>query len=696
MTLPLLLAHDERILVLAPTVADAALALTHLGEAGFGCHLCADLAGLEQAIGAGAGAVLLTDESLAIGDTNHIVSALANQQPWSDVPIVLLTSNGADSPIAVWAMNLLGNVTVLERPVRLTTLISNLRAALRARRRQYQLREQMAILQRQGAKLRLLWEAAAVLLTTESPDEMMRHLFAKIAPQFELDAYFNFMVDETGEALRMESCSGISQEAAKGIARLEFGQAICGAVAARQQPLMATHIQKSDDPKVQRIKSFGLRVYACNPLMAGDRLLGTLSFASRSKDRFDNDELEFLQTVCHYVAYAYERLRLIRQLREEDAKKDDFLATLAHELRNPLAPIRNAVQYFRLKGPADPDLQNAHEIIDRQVRQMSRLVDDLLDISRITRGKIVLQRNRVSLGLILTNAVESSRPLIAEANHELSLTLPKTPLFVNGDAVRLSQIFGNLLNNAAKYTDRGGSIRVSAEQRETDVVIAVSDTGIGIAAEHVPRLFDMFSQVDPALERSQGGLGIGLALVKSLVELHGGRVEAQSPGLGKGSRFEVRLPLAGETRSAPDLESSGSGNLKSHRKAAACRILVADDNVDAAESLSLLLSVMGHELRTVHDGVGAVEVAEKFEPDLILLDIGMPKMNGYEAARHIRKLPWGRKAVLAALTGWGQESDKRRAEEAGFDFHFTKPVDPAALEHLLAGKLAAEKTTGRQ
>lgn len=684
MSRPINLPSDERVLVLAPTAGDAAITETLLVEAGLGCRLCPDLPRLCRELEAGAGVILLTEEVLADGESDCLVQALRCQPEWSDVPILLLAGSGADSPAAAWAMDLLGNVTVLERPVRVTTLISALRAALRARRRQYELRGRMETLQTQGERLRLLWEAAAVLLTTERPDAMMRGLFAKIAPHLGLDAYFNFMVDETGDALRMESCFGIPDEEARKITRLDFGQAICGTVAQRREPVTATFIQCSDDPMVQLVKGYGIRVYACNPLMAGNRLLGTLSFASRRRDTFDADELEFLRTVCHYVAFAYERIRLIRQLREEDEKKDEFLATLAHELRNPLAPIRNAAQYMRLKGPTEPDLQNARDIIDRQVRQMTRLVDDLLDISRISRGKIVLRRERVSLALALTNAVESSRPLIDEAKHDLTVAVPPEPLFVDGDVTRLAQVFGNLLTNAAKYTDRGGRIRLAAERQGSDVVVSVKDSGIGIAPEHLPRLFDMFSQVDPALERTQGGLGIGLALVKSLVEMHGGRVDARSAGLGHGSEFRVRLPIVvdaaelGPPAGTPAGEDSGSSR-------PGCRVVVADDNVDSAQSLAMMLSLMGHEARTAHDGLWAVELAETFRPDVVLLDIGMPKLNGYEAARRIRKQAWGGRVLLVALTGWGQDEDKRRADEAGFDHHFTKPVDPATLATLLTG-----------
>ena len=678
---------EERVLVLAPTAGDAAITATLLAEAGLACQVCPSLVALCEEFVQGAGALLLTEEVLADGESHCLVGVLHQQPPWSDVPLLLLTTSGADSPAAIEAMDLLGNVTVLERPIRVTTLVSTLRAALRARKRQYELRSHIEAVRRQGERLRLLWEAASVLLSTDNPEAMMRGLFARIAPHFNLDAYFNFMVDETGEALRMESCLGIPDEEARKIRRLDFGQAICGTVAQTMLPITATHIQQSDDPRVQLVKGYGIRVYACNPLMAGDRLLGTLSFASRSRDTFTEDEIAFLQSICHYVAFAYERMRLIRQLFDEDRKKDEFLATLAHELRNPLAPIRNAVSYLQIKGPPEPDLQNAREIIERQVRQMTRLVDDLLDISRVTRGKIALQRERVGLNLVLTNAVEASRPVIEAARHDLSVTVPSEPLMVEGDVTRLSQVFGNLLTNAAKYTDPGGQIRVTVRREGSDAVVSVSDTGIGISAEHLPRLFDMFSQVAPALERTQGGLGIGLALVKSLVEMHGGRVEARSPGLGKGSEFLVRLPAVEPARPAPAADRPRAAG--PHHGRPRRRILIADDNADAAQSLAMMLRVLGHDVRTAPDGQAAVDLAEAFRPELVLLDIGMPRLNGYDAARHLRLQPWSQNVTLVALTGWGQDEDKRRATEAGFDHHFTKPIAPNALDSLLAELQAA-------
>jgi signal transduction histidine kinase len=453
-------------------------------------------------------------------------------------------------------------------------------------------------------------------------------------------------------------------------------------VALHRRPIVATHIQQSDDPKVQLVKSFGLRAYACNPLLAGDRLLGTLSFASHTRDEFDPDEVAFMETVCHYATVAYERLRLVNELKEADRRKDEFLATLAHELRNPLAPVRNAVQVLRLKGPDDPELRWGRDVIDRQVEHLTRLIDDLMDISRITRNKLELRKQRVELAEVITGAVESSRPAVEQCGHELTVTLPPQPIYLNGDLVRLAQVFQNLLTNAVKYTERGGQIWLTAERQGGDAVVRVKDTGVGIPGEKLPRLFEMFFQVDRTLERSQGGLGIGLSLVRRLVELHGGRVDARSEGVGKGSEFIVRLPVLVEKSIPPQSQEPG-GNGRT--KTTARRILVVDDNRDSADSLAMLLRLTGHEVHAAYDGVEGVEAAERVRPEVVLLDIGMPGLNGYDACRRIRGQEWGKDVMLIATTGWGQDEDRRRTGEAGFDAHLVKPVDPQALMRLLAG-----------
>jgi PAS domain S-box-containing protein len=378
-----------------------------------------------------------------------------------------------------------------------------------------------------------------------------------------------------------------------------------------------------------------------------------------------------------------ERRRTEAALREADRRKDEFLATLAHELRNPLAPIRNAVQVFRIKEVPDPQLQSARDIIDRQVQQMARLVDDLLDVSRITRGKIQLRKERIDLPAAVRSAVEAVRPLIDAQAHQLTITLPPQPVCLDADPIRLAQVVSNLLHNAAKFTEKGGHVWLTVEKQGGEIAISVRDTGIGIAAEHLPHLFAMFYQVVPALERSQGGLGIGLALVKGLVELHGGSAEARSGGPGKGSEVTVRLPVASSPQELEDSGKSGE-DPKPGGMMPRCRILIADDLPDSVESLAMILRLGGHDIQTARDGLEAVQAAATLCPDVIFLDIGMPKMNGYEAARSIRQHPWGRHIVLVALTGWGQEDDKRRATEAGFDHHLTKPVDAVTLDKLLS------------
>jgi CheY-like chemotaxis protein len=354
------------------------------------------------------------------------------------------------------------------------------------------------------------------------------------------------------------------------------------------------------------------------------------------------------------------------------------LATLSHELRNPLAPIRNALHIIRLARNDGSVIEEARTMMERQLAQMVRLIDDLLDVSRITRGKLELRKERVELAKIINDAVETARPLIEELGHRLIIELPEEPVFFDADPVRLAQVFSNLLNNAAKYMDAGGRIWLSAERHGGEVTVMVRDTGMGIPPEAMPTIFDMFSQVDQSLERSRGGLGIGLTLVKRLVEMHGGRVEAQSDGFGSGSVFRARLPVV-----SSEVEIHALKHAEPAVNRAKFRILVVDDNKDAAESIGMMLRLRGDELRTVHDGRHAVEEAAAFRPEIILLDIGMPHINGYEIARRVRQQWWGKDVILIALTGWGQDEDKERASRAGFDYHFTKPVNPSDLERLL-------------
>jgi CheY-like chemotaxis protein/two-component sensor histidine kinase len=367
-----------------------------------------------------------------------------------------------------------------------------------------------------------------------------------------------------------------------------------------------------------------------------------------------------------------------------DRRKDEFLATLAHELRNPLAPLQNSLELLRRAGDNKSTNELARSMMERQIAQLVRLIDDLLDVSRITKGKLHLRKKRVELRDVLNIAIESALPLIERSDLELAVELSPQPVYIQADPIRLAQVFLNLLSNAVKYTDKAGHIWLTALRRGNEAIVAVRDSGIGIASEHLAYVFEMFSQVTSALDRSQGGLGIGLSLVKGLVELHGGTIDARSGGPGLGSEFTVSLPIV-DIPTEASAEANGGGEVC--RAAKRC-ILVVDDFRDCADSMAMMLRMMGHETRTAYDGLEAVQTAAAFQPNIVLLDIGLPKLNGYDVARHIREQPWGGNVALIALTGWGQEEDKRRALEAGFDHHLTKPVEAAPLEKLLAGLAA--------
>jgi PAS domain S-box-containing protein len=422
-----------------------------------------------------------------------------------------------------------------------------------------------------------------------------------------------------------------------------------------------------------------LRGWLAAPMVARDgQNLGLIQLSDKYEGEFTADDEAVLVQLAQMASVAVENARLVESLQEADHRKDEFLATLAHELRNPLAPLRNGVQTMKL-APNNPQaLEQSQSMMDRQLSHLVRLVDDLMDVSRITRGKIDLRMERVELARVVALAIETSRPLIDERHHRLRVDHPPNPIYVNADVTRLSQVFANLLTNAAKYTEPGGTITVTTSANAREAAVAIRDSGSGIPAAMLPRVFEMFTQVDHSLERSQGGLGIGLTLVKRLTEMHGGSVEAKSDGPGLGSEFTVRLPVAAGTGSGPVSRSEPAAQPAPSR-----RILVADDNRDSAFSLAMMLRLMGNETEVAYDGAEAVELASRFRPDVIFLDIGMPNLNGYDAARQIRAHEWGKMIVLVALTGWGQEEDRRRSEQAGFDVHMVKPVDPSALAALL-------------
>jgi signal transduction histidine kinase len=417
------------------------------------------------------------------------------------------------------------------------------------------------------------------------------------------------------------------------------------------------------------------------------RLHHRVRFESKDGDWrwLDSNALPWFTADGEYAGHVGISIDITEAVRAEEARKesehrrkDEFLATLAHELRNPLAPICDALHILEYSGDARAT-NRLHEIMERQVNHMVRLVDDLLEVSRITRGKIELCKAPVELAAIVHAAAEVSKPLIESGGHELTIDLPAEPLMLDADAVRLTQVFFNLLDNAAKYTVNGGCIEVAAQRSAAHVIVSVRDNGIGIASDILPQVFDMFAQSDHSTARNHGGLGIGLTLVRGIVEMHGGEVEARSAGPRLGSEFVVRLPLAENFQpasSSPELPPSNAGLSRQ-------RILVVDDNRDAAESLAMLLKVLGAEVDVVHDGPAALAALEDRRPAVVLMDIGMPGMDGYQVAQLIRQDPRFHDITLIALTGWGQEEDRRRAHASGFDHHLLKPVDIQALQTLL-------------
>jgi signal transduction histidine kinase/CheY-like chemotaxis protein len=510
-------ARDLRFLLMAPTMRDGDITSDLLNGAGIETQVFSNLDDLVQALIQGAAAVLIAEEHLVGSLKTPLASWLSRQPPWSDLPILILTRPGADSPESAEAWRTLGNVTLLERPTRVTTLLSAAQTAIRARARQYQIR-----------------------------------------------------------------------------------------------------------------------------------------------------------------GHLLERQKTEQALRTADRRKDEFLATLGHELRNPLAPILNSLEILKLSGAfEDARTAPACAVMERQVHHLNRLVDDLLEVSRITRGIIEVKKEPLDLTAIVKAAVETSRPVLDNLRHDIRLDLASEQICVAGDPVRLTQVFANLLNNAAKYTNHGGLITIASRRENGEALVSVKDNGIGIAAPVLSQVFDMFMQVDRSTRRSQGGLGIGLTLVKSLVAMHGGSVEAKSEGPGLGSEFIVRLPLLEEV-AMPGEAQRRIQPLPSRR------ILIVDDSRDGGESLAMLLRVLGAEVALAHSGRHALECVNTFSPDVVLLDIGMPGMDGYEVARRIRANPAHRHIQLIALTGWGQDEDRQRSAAAGFNHHLVKPADVDTLRQLLS------------
>lgn len=446
------------------------------------------------------------------------------------------------------------------------------------------------------------------------------------------------------------------------------------------------------DDGANMFNQIGIKAIICCPLVKQGRLVAMMAVHQERPRTWSADDVALVETVVDRCWAHIERVRSMEALREADRRKSEFLATLAHELRNPLAPIRNALELLRLSGDKPAMLERVRGTMERQVDQMVHLINDLLDIARISSGKMVLQIERVDMQSVIASAVETSLPLIEAGGHELALDLPDAAIWVDVDTVRLSQVLSNLLSNASKYTPQHGRIGISARISGDAVVIDVSDTGIGIATHDLERVFDMFSQAPHSIGISKGGLGIGLSLVRRLVSLHGGSVSASSAGAGHGSTFTIRLPCMSAAPAGTPVSVAEPRGVAAN--AVQLRILVADDNADAADTLSLVLREKGHEVHVAYGGEDAVRMGTSIVPDLVFLDLGMPHIDGYETARALRALPALAEARLVALTGWGAQEDRARTRAAGFDAHLLKPAMPEALDAVLAS--AIERSRDRR
>jgi signal transduction histidine kinase/CheY-like chemotaxis protein len=494
-----------------------------------------------------------------------------------------------------------------------------------------------------------------------------------------------FKEDASGGHLELIAHHGFSQEA---IDRWQVVNStmrtICGEMLRTGRRVVVSDLTKCEFLAGTEDLEFylrgGVRAVQSTPLLSRSGcLMGAFSTHWHNVHTPSDRDLRLLDILARQAADLLERMLTEERLRESDRRKEEFLATLAHELRNPLAPILNAVQCLELASPIDPDTQWARDVIVRQTTHLTRLVDDLLDVSRINHDRLEIRKEPVDLGRVLHTAIETTQPLIEHRRQTLTVALPAENLTVDADSVRLSQVFANLINNAAKFSRDGERIEVIVEARDDEVCVCVRDHGIGIEPDELPSIFDIFRRVHPSYVHDQGGLGIGLTLVKRLVEMHGGSVSASSAGPGLGSAFTVLLPLAtrppGTAIAMDESVDVGHGPL---------RVLVVDDHEDGATSMCRLLRVLGYETRQASDGLAGLEAAAEFRPDVVLLDIAMPTLSGYEVARRLRTEPWGKQMLLVAVTGWGQDGDKQRASDAGFDCHLTKPVAVADLTRALS------------
>ena len=551
-------------------------------------------------------------------------------------------------------------------------------------------REAADALHRSNGRLRLLSEVAGDLLLHEELRSFPARLFPLIMERLGIALCLYHHSAGGGQPLRLEAQAGFDPELVEELERAAPGESVFARAAAAERMVVVE--RRGEDTSLDPLlRVTGLATCACIPLLAGGRLYGTLTLGTARSTGFEPEELAAMGLLCDQAAAALERARLVdelrrsaAELREADARKDEFLAMLGHELRNPLAPVLNAVKLLQHSGAGEP-LRHVLEVADRQIGHMTRLLDDLLDLSRIRNGKIELQRGPVELSRVVLDAVHATEPALQERGQRLELDLPGEPVVFEGDPVRLTQVAANLLNNAAKYTGRGGRIALRARRDGGQVVLTVKDDGIGIQPEMLERIFDMFVQADPTTDRVRAGLGLGLTLVRNLVEMHGGTVVARSEGLGAGSEFEVRLPAAGAARVASavpaETEAGSEGTAEPKGLTRTLDIVLVEDNADIRDTLKALLELKGHKVEEAEDGRSGVDLILSRSPSVALVDIGLPGLDGYQLARELRARP--SRTRLVAMTGYGRPEDRRLALEAGFDAHLVKPVDFDDLTRLL-------------
>ncbi len=648
----------RRVLVLMPTVRDAERTAVLLREVNVPCVPCAEIAELCRELRAGADVVLLTEEAVSRDSSGQLAEALREQPAWSAIPLVVLAREGWTRSAEQLASPVFDCAIIVERPVRTATLLSVVTSALRARRNQYQIRDAILARERQAAELIAQDERLRLALSAGGLGSW----------RFEVGA---------DEMECSETCKqNFGHSPSKPFLFRYLQEAIHPLDRERVRAAIERSLRTGEEYDVEhRIiwPNGETRWLLVRGRTTQDKTGGTLGMAGVSLDITDRKRM--------HEALEQSQAELARQaeeLRRADRRKDEFLATLAHELRNPLAPIRTGMDLLA-RASDEQSRQRTLGVMHRQLAHMVRLIDDLLDVSRITRGKLELKRQKISLATAIGAAVEASRPLIERKQQTLSVNIRDGAMCSDADLTRIAQVISNLLNNASNYTPGGGSIELDAERDGDSAVIRVRDNGIGIPSDRLEDVFELFSQVNRTLERSQGGLGIGLALVRSLVEMHGGTVKAESAGLEQGSTFTVRLPLVSEAvESEPPKPSSALASGPTKR-----RVLVADDNEDAADLLTLSLEQAGYQTQTAYDGASALAGIALFTPDVAILDIGLPDMTGYDLARELRRNGRSQRIALIALTGWGSPDDKRKAFEAGFDFHLTKPVDAKDLDAAL-------------